>query len=88
MLDKKKKEAIIKKFKTHKNDTGSSEVQIAILTEEIKELTEHLKEHKKDHSCRRGLIAMVSRRRKLLDYIKRKDYGHYREMIEKLGLRR
>ncbi|NCD34002.1 MAG: 30S ribosomal protein S15 [Spartobacteria bacterium] len=87
-MDLETKNKIREEYRTHEKDTGSSDVQIAVLTSRIRELTEHLKEHKKDHSCRRGLIAMVSRRRKLLDYIKRKDYGHYREMIEKLGLRR
>lgn len=83
-----KKQEIIEKFKTHENDTGSPEVQIAILTERIKQLTEHLKIHKKDHHSRRGLLKMVGQRRGLLNYLKRKDIGRYRNIIQQLGLRR
>jgi small subunit ribosomal protein S15 len=83
-----KKAKIVNEFKTHKTDTGSSQVQIALLTERIKELTEHFKVHKKDNHSRRGLLKMVSRRRKLLDYLKRKDINEYHAIIEKLGLRR
>lgn len=87
MLDKKKKEAIIKKFKTHKNDTGSSEVQIAILTEEIKELTEHLKEHKKDFSSRRGLVKKLNQRRRLLRFLERDNPESFNKLTKKLGLK-
>jgi small subunit ribosomal protein S15 len=83
-----RKEEIVKDFKTHNSDTGSSQVQIALLTERIKELTEHFKVHKKDNHSRRGLLKMVSRRRKLLDYLKRKNIGEYHAIIERLGLRR
>lgn len=82
------KEQIVSDFKTHSSDTGSSQVQIALLTERIKELTEHFKIHKKDNNSRRGLLQMVSRRRKLLDYLKRRDINEYHEIIKKLGLRR
>ncbi|HNQ15532.1 MAG TPA: 30S ribosomal protein S15 [Pyrinomonadaceae bacterium] len=82
------KAKIVEGFKTHTSDTGSSQVQIALLTERIKELTEHFKVHKKDHHSRRGLLKMVSRRRKLLDYLKRKNINEYHQIIEKLGLRR
>jgi small subunit ribosomal protein S15 len=87
MLDKKKKEEIIKKFKTHKNDTGSSEVQIAILTEEVKELTEHLKEHKKDFSSRRGLVKKLNQRRKLLRFLERDNFESFEKLVKKLGLK-
>ena len=88
MLDKKEKQEIIDKFKLHENDTGSVEVQIAILTEKIKKLSDHLKEHKKDHSSRRGLLKMVGRRRKLLNYLKEKDYEKYLQLLENLNLRK
>jgi len=87
MLDKKKKEEIIKKFKTHKNDTGSSEVQVAILTEEVKELTEHLKEHKKDFSSRRGLVKKLNQRRKLLRFLERDNFESFEKLVKKLGLK-
>ena len=87
MLDKKKKEEIIKKFKTHKNDTGSSEVQVAILTEEVKELTEHLKEHKKDFSSRRGLVKKLNQRRKLLRFLERDNFEAFEKLVKKLGLK-
>jgi len=87
MLDKKKKLKLIEKFKTHKNDTGSPEVQIAILTEEVKELTRHLKENKKDFSSRRGLIAKVSLRHKLLRYLEREDEKRFSKLISALGLK-
>ena len=87
MLDKKKKQRIIEKFKTHKNDTGSSEVQIAILTEEIKELTNHLREHKKDFSSRRGLLAKVSLRHKLLRYLEREDEKRFLKIVKLLKLK-
>jgi len=87
MLDKKKKLKLIEKFKTHKNDTGSPEVQIAILTEEVKELTRHLKENKKDFSSRRGLIAKVSLRHKLLRYLEREDEKRFSKLLNTLGLK-
>lgn len=87
MLDKKKKQRIIEKFKTHKSDTGSSEVQIAILTEEIKELTKHLREHKKDFSSRRGLLAKVSLRHKLLRYLEREDDKRFNKIVKLLKLK-
>ena len=87
MLDKKKKLKLIEKFKTHKNDTGSPEVQIAILTEEVKELTRHLKENKKDFSSRRGLIAKVSLRHKLLRYLEREDEKRFTKLLNTLGLK-
>jgi len=82
------KEQIVGDYKTHTSDTGSSQVQIALLTQRINELTEHFKVHKKDNHSRRGLLKMVSRRRKLLDYLKRRDINEYHDIIKKLGLRR
>ena len=82
------KEQIVTDYKTHTSDTGSSQVQIALLTQRINELTEHFKVHKKDNHSRRGLLKMVSQRRKLLDYLKRQDINEYHTIIEKLGLRR
>ncbi|PIE63205.1 MAG: 30S ribosomal protein S15 [Desulfobacter postgatei] len=82
------KEEMIEKFKRHESDTGSPEVQVAILTHRISYLTDHLKIHKKDHHSRRGLLILVGRRRSLLDYLKEKDINRYRSLIEKLGLRR
>ncbi|MGH9945657.1 MAG: 30S ribosomal protein S15 [Pyrinomonadaceae bacterium] len=82
------KEKIVGDYKTHGADTGSSQVQIALLTQRINELTAHFKIHKKDNNSRRGLLIMVSRRRKLLDYLKRKNINEYHEIIKKLGLRR
>ncbi len=82
------KQQIIEKFRLHESDTGSPEVQIALLTERIRELTEHFKVHKHDHHSRRGLLKMVSRRRKLLDYVRRQDVNRYREIIKALGLRK
>lgn len=87
MLDKKKKQELIKKFKTHANDTGSPEIQIAILTEEIKELTNHLKEHKKDYSSRRGLIKKVSLRRKLLRYLEKENEKSFDSLVKKLKIK-
>jgi small subunit ribosomal protein S15 len=87
MIDTKKKQAIIKKFQTHAGDTGSSEVQIAILTAEIDELAEHLKLHPKDHSSRRGLLRKVSSRRSLMRYIKREDPVAYEGLIKKLKIK-
>ena len=82
------KEQIVTDYKTHGSDTGSSQVQIALLSQRINELTAHFKIHKKDNNSRRGLLQLVSRRRKLLDYLKRRDINEYHEIIEKLGLRR
>lgn len=87
MLDKKAKERIIKKFRVHDTDTGSSQVQIAILTEEIKELTEHLKKHKHDFSSRRGLLKKVSERRKLLKYLQKENPEEFKDLAEKLKLK-
>ena len=87
MLDKKKKQKIIDKCKTHDKDTGSPQVQIAILTEEVKELTKHLKSHKKDFSSRRGLVKKVTERRRLMRYIRREDEKAYTELIESLKIR-
>lgn len=87
MLDKKTKDAVIKKFKTHANDTGSSEVQIAILSEEIKDLTEHLKIHKKDFSSRRGLVKKLNQRRKLLRYLERDNPESFDKIVKKLTIK-
>ncbi len=87
MLDKNKKEAIIEKFKTHAKDTGSPQVQIAILSEEMKELASHLKSHKKDNSSRRGLLKKVSERRRLLKYMEREDAAAHADLVEKLKLK-
>jgi small subunit ribosomal protein S15 len=82
------KYALISEYRRADTDTGSPEVQVAILTTRILELTEHLKTHKKDHASRRGLLKMVGRRRRLLEYLKREDIERYREIIARLGLRR
>lgn len=82
------KNEIIKEYQINEKDTGSSEVQVAILTNRIVQLTEHLRTHRKDYHSRRGLIAMTSRRRKLLDYMKRKDLNRYNELIQRLNIRR
>jgi small subunit ribosomal protein S15 len=82
------KNEIIEKFKVHPTDTGSSEVQIALLTDRIKYLTEHFKTHKKDHHSRQGLLKLVGQRRSLLDYLKKKDVNKYRTMLKELGLRK
>ena len=87
-LQTEKKAELIGKFATHDGDTGSPEVQIALLSERIGYLTEHFKTHTKDHHSRRGLLRMVSRRRKLLDYLKGRNPDSYRSLIEKLGLRK
>ena len=87
-LTKEAKEKIIKKFGKDKNDTGSCEVQVAILTEEIKELTEHLKEHKHDFHSRRGLLKKVGKRRSLLNYLAKHDVNRYREIVKALELRK
>ena len=88
MLLKEEKTAVIEANRTHENDTGSPEVQIAILTKRINDLTEHLKTHKKDHHSRRGLLKMVGHRRNLLNYLQKKDIERYRAIIAKLGIRK
>ncbi|MGA3210410.1 MAG: 30S ribosomal protein S15 [Terriglobales bacterium] len=88
MLAQERKQTIIDSYRTHQTDTGSPEVQIAILSERIGELTEHFKAHKKDHASRRGLLMMVSRRRSLLDYLKRYDSERYKTVIQRLGIRK
>jgi small subunit ribosomal protein S15 len=87
MLDPKKKQALIKKFQTHEGDTGSSEVQIALLTSEIEELIGHLKTHPKDHSSRRGLLRKVSSRRQLMRYLKKENLASYEELMKKLKIK-
>ncbi|MBQ9963738.1 MAG: 30S ribosomal protein S15 [Clostridia bacterium] len=82
------KTEIMQKYATHEGDTGSPEVQIAVLTRRINDLTEHLKVHKKDHHSRRGLLKMVGHRRNLLNYLMKKDINRYRAIVEKLGLRK
>ena len=88
MIRKEEKSAVIEANKTHENDTGSPEVQVAILTARIQQLTEHLKVHKHDTPRRRGLLKMVGKRRKLLDYLAKKDIERYRALIAKLGIRK
>ena len=88
MMLKEEKTAVIEANRTHEKDTGSPEVQIAILTARIKELTEHLKVHKQDNHSRRGLLKMVGKRRKMLDYLAKKDVERYRAIIAKLGIRK
>ncbi len=88
MIRKEEKAAVIESNKTHENDTGSPEVQVAILTARIQQLTEHLKVHKHDNHSRRGLLKMVGKRRKLLDYLAEKDVERYRALIAKLGIRK
>lgn len=87
-ISQERKNEIINDFKTHETDTGSPEVQIAVLTEQINTLNEHLRSHKKDHHSRRGLLKMVGKRRNLLTYLRNKDVQRYRELINRLGLRR
>lgn len=87
MLSKKKKQNVIKKYQTHKDDTGSSEVQIAILTVEIEELAKHLKIHHKDHSSRRGLLRKVGERRRLLRYLKKENAASYEKLVKSLKLK-
>jgi small subunit ribosomal protein S15 len=87
-LTKEEKEGVISNYRTHEADTGSPEVQIALFTERINQLTEHFKIHKKDHHSRRGLLKLVGQRRRLLDYLKKKDIQRYRVIIEKLGIRK
>ena len=88
MISKEMKAEIIEKYKRDEKDTGSQEVQIALLTTRINELTEHLKVHKKDNHSRRGLLKMVGKRRNLLNYLAKKDINRYREIVKKLGLRK
>ena len=88
MLDEERKKEIIHDFQTHEGDTGSPEVQVALLSGRIEYLTEHFKTHKKDHHSRRGLLKLVGQRRSMLDYLKKKDIERYRELIKRLGLRR
>ena len=88
MLATERKQEVISQYRTHPTDTGSPQVQIAVLSERIGELTEHFKTHKKDHASRRGLLMMVSRRRRLLDYLKSHDSDAYKEVIQKLGIRK
>jgi small subunit ribosomal protein S15 len=88
MLTQDRKQELIGQFRRADNDTGSPEVQIALLSEKIRYLTEHFKTHKKDHHSRRGLLKMVSQRRRLLDYLNRKNHARYREVIQQLDIRR
>jgi small subunit ribosomal protein S15 len=88
VLAREQKTNIIEQYKTHANDTGSPEVQIAILSQRINELTDHFKAHQKDHASRRGLLMMVSKRRSLLDYLKKYDTERYKTVISKLGIRK
>lgn len=88
MITKEKKTAIINEYATKPGDTGSPEVQVAVLTARIKELTEHLKENPKDHHSRRGMLKMIGQRRGLLSYLKEKDIERYRSLIERLGIRK
>jgi small subunit ribosomal protein S15 len=88
VLDVDKRKEIIAGYQTHEGDTGSPEVQVALLTARIQYLTEHFKTHKKDHHSRRGLLKLVGQRRRLLEYLKNKDVSRYRKIIERLGLRK
>jgi small subunit ribosomal protein S15 len=88
VLDAEKRKEIIAGYKTHESDTGSPEVQIALLSARIQYLTEHFKTHKKDHHSRRGLLKLVGQRRRLLEYLKNKEVNRYRKIIERLGLRK
>jgi len=88
VLDSEKRQGIISQYKLHEKDTGSPEVQIALLSARIEYLTEHFKIHKKDHHSRRGLLKLVGQRRRLLDYVKKKDIERYRAVISRLGLRK
>jgi len=88
VLARERKENVISQYRTHDTDTGSPEFQIAILSERIGELTEHFKTHKKDHASRRGLLMLVSKRRRLLDYLKNYDSERYKTVIQKLGIRK
>ena len=88
MLSKERKTDVIGTYRTHESDTGSPEVQVAVLSERINYLTDHFKTHTKDHHSRRGLLKLVGQRRRLLDYLKRKDADRYAELIQKLGIRK
>ncbi len=88
MLNKDEKQQLISSYRRHEQDTGSPEVQVAMLTKRIQDLTEHLKVHKKDYHSRRGLLKMVGQRRGLLNYLMKKDIGRYRALVDELGLRR
>jgi small subunit ribosomal protein S15 len=88
VLAREHKQSVIDQYRTHVSDTGSPEVQIALLSERIGQLTEHFKTHKKDHASRRGLLMMVSKRRRLLDYLKKYDTERYKDVISKLGIRK
>ncbi|MCB0219017.1 MAG: 30S ribosomal protein S15 [Chrysiogenetes bacterium] len=87
-LAKETKSGLIEKFRTHESDTGSPEVQVALLTERINSLTGHFKDHSKDHSSRRGLLKLVGQRRRLLNYLKKNDFERYRSLIGELGIRK
>ena len=87
MIKKEKKQNLIEEFKVHESDTGSTEVQVAILTSRIRELTDHMRIHKKDFHSRRGLLIMVGKRRKLLQYLKDRNFNRYQTLIQQLGLR-
>jgi len=87
-VEKEGKSAIVEEFRLHEKDTGSTEVQVALLTERINQLTEHLKVHRHDHHSQRGLLKLVGQRRRLLDYLKREDLPRYQALIARLGLRR
>ena len=87
-ITQERKNELINEYKVHDTDTGSPEVQIAVLTEQINTLNDHLRMHKKDHHSRRGLLMLVGQRRRLLDYLKSKDFGRYQRVIERLGIRR
>jgi small subunit ribosomal protein S15 len=87
-LTKEAKTEVMSRFAKHEGDTGSPEVQIALLTARINELTEHLRDHKKDHHSRRGLLMLVGQRRRLLNYLRRRDITRYRELVQELGLRK
>lgn len=88
MLAREQKQSVMDRYRTHATDTGSPEVQIAVLSERIGQLTEHFKTHQKDHGSRRGLLMMVSKRRRLLDYLKKYDSERYKTVVQKLGLRK
>jgi len=87
-LDVAKKRVLVEQYRTHEGDTGSPEVQIALLSERINSLTDHFKIHRKDHHSRRGLLKLIGKRRGLLEYLRKKDAGRYRALIERLGIRR
>ncbi len=88
MLDEETKQRITTEYQAHEKDTGSTEVQVAVLTERIKQVTDHLRTHKKDNHSRRGLVGLVSRRRRLLNYLSKEDVNRYQTLISRLGLRR